>query len=86
MTGFQEDSDRIVNAMGQAIKEGVLYTTPTVTSSINISKPSNWTCYMFGNRPNGSGMCYIPQEGRVPNRFVRWMMCICFDCLWVESK
>jgi hypothetical protein len=85
MTGFQEDSDRIVNAMEQAIKEGVLYTTPTVTSSINIPKPSNWTCYLFGGSP-GYGIAYVPLEGRVPNRFVRWMMRICFDCRWVEKK
>ena len=52
---------------------------------INLPKQSSWTCYMFGNRPGGSGISYIPQEGRVPNRFVRFMMYLCFDCLWVKK-
>jgi len=46
---------------------------------------SNWKCYMFGNRPEGMGMVYTPQKGQVPNRFVRFMMRICFDCLWVNG-
>jgi hypothetical protein len=47
---------------------------------------SDWQCYMFGNRPGGIGIVYTAQEGRVPNRFVRWMMLVCFDCLWVKEK
>jgi hypothetical protein len=46
---------------------------------------SKWTCYMFGNRPGGMGMSYTPQKGEVPNRFVRFMMRICFDCYWVKK-
>ena len=53
--------------------------------SINLPKPSNYTCYMFGNRPGGSGIIYNPAEGQVPNRFVRFMMRICFGCLWVKN-
>ena len=56
------------------------------TCSIKQPKQSNWTCYMFGNRPGGMGMCYMPAEGQVPNRFVRFMMRICFDCMWVKNK
>ena len=57
------------------------------TYSIKQPKKSNWKCYMFGNRPDANfGIVYIPQEGRVPNRFVRWMMRICFDCMWVKNK
>ena len=48
-------------------------------------KPSKWACYMFGNRPGGRGITYIPSSGTVPNRFVRFMMRICFDCLWVRE-
>jgi len=29
---------------------------------------------------------YRPAKGKVPNLFVRWMMRICFDCLWVKEK
>ncbi len=47
--------------------------------------PSVWVCYMFGNKPNGDGMTYIPQRGSVPNFFVRWMMKICFACTWIKT-
>lgn len=60
--------------------------TFTGINSIKIPKPSNWSCYMFGNRPGGSGIIYTPEEGKVPNRFVRWMMKLCFDCIWVKNK
>ena len=56
------------------------------TYSINLPKNSNWTCYLFGNRPGGMGMCYTPVEGQVPNRFVRFMMRICLGCTWVKNK
>ena len=46
---------------------------------------SDWKCYMFGNNPGGSGMIYYPSKGQVPNRFVRFMMKVCFDCLWVKE-
>jgi len=52
---------------------------------LNLPKQSNWTCYMFGNRPGGMGMCYTPVEGQVPNRFVRFMMRICLGCTWVKK-
>jgi hypothetical protein len=47
---------------------------------------SEWQCYLFGNRPGCSGIVYRPTKGRVPNFFVRWMMLICLDCLWVKDK
>ena len=83
MTSFQEDSDRIVNAMKQAKLEGA-FKIPD-DRVINPPKHSNWTCYMFGGSA-GNGIAYVPLEGKVPNRFVRWMMRICFDCRWVEKK
>ena len=53
---------------------------------ISLPEQSKWTCYMFGNRPwNGMGMVWYPQKGQVPNRFVRFMMKICFDCYWVKK-
>jgi hypothetical protein len=53
-----------------------------------ISRPdySNWQCYLFGNRPGKRGMVYRPIKGNEPNWFARWMMFICFDCLWVKDK
>lgn len=62
-----------------------LPTSSYAINLLNLPKPSNYTCYMFGNRPGGSGIAYIPAEGQVPNRFVRWMMYLCFDCLWVKK-
>ena len=47
---------------------------------------SEWQCYLFGNRPGGVGMVYRPSKGMEPSWFVRWMMKICFDCLWVKEK
>jgi len=54
-------------------------------TTFNLPKNSNWSCYLFGNRPGGMGMVYTPAEGQVPNRFVRFMMQICFDCVWVKE-
>ena len=56
------------------------------TCSIKQPKQSNYTCYMFGNRPGGMGMVYTPVEGQVPNRFVRFMMRICLGCTWVKTN
>jgi len=47
---------------------------------------SEWKCYLFGNRPGSNGIVYIPNKGRVPNLFVRWMMRICLDSLWVKDS
>ena len=47
---------------------------------------SDWQCYLFGSRPGVSGIVYRPRKGAVPNLFARWMMRICFDCLWVKDK
>jgi hypothetical protein len=58
---------------------------PMTQTAFNLPKQSNYTCYMFGNRPGGSGMVYTPAEGQVPNRFVRFMMYLCFDCVWVKK-
>ena len=51
----------------------------------NQPERSDWKCYMFGNRPDGIGIIYTPAKGQVPNRFVRFMMKVCFDCLWVKE-
>ncbi len=53
---------------------------------LKMPEQSEWTCYLFGNRPGGTGMAYKPRLSREPNWFVRWMMRVCFDCLWVKEK
>ena len=54
--------------------------------SLTIPKSSNWKCYLFGSSSAENGITYIPVEGNVPNRFVRWMMKACFACTWVYTK
>ena len=49
-------------------------------------KRYEWQCYMFGNRPGSMGIVYRPIKGKEPNWFVRLMMRVCFDCLWVKDK
>jgi len=51
-----------------------------------LPEQSEWVCYLWGNRPGLSGIIYRPNKGKEPNWFVRWMMRICFDCLWVKEK
>jgi hypothetical protein len=48
-------------------------------------KPSEWKCYLF-HKPNAGfgGIVWHPQEGAVPNRFVRWMSKVFFGCTWVK--
>jgi len=61
----------------------------TITSKyefIKTPESSEWQCYLFGNRPGGMGIVYIPRRGSVPNWFVRLAMRIFFDCLWVKNK
>lgn len=97
MTDFQpkkqtpeEVANRLREAFRQAKEDGVIDATPYLENwgrvSLNNPKQSNWKCYMFGNRPGGMGMMYMPAEGQVPNRFVRFMMYLFLDCLWVEEK
>jgi hypothetical protein len=47
---------------------------------------SEWQCYLFGNRPPGtSGIVWRPRKGGEPHAFARFMMRVCFDCLWVKD-
>lgn len=58
------------------------------STQYRIYKPndySDWVCYLFGATAV-NGIQYRPQKGHEPNRFVRWMMKICFDCTWVKDK
>ena len=76
------------DAMKQAKEDGVFddwYQTKFPDYQLTIPKLSNWTCYLFGGSP-GDGIAYTPVEGKVPNRFVRFMSRIFFACTWVEKK
>ena len=69
---------------GQPVKSD-WYKTESPSLMINNPKLSNWTCYLFGGSP-GDGIAYTPVEGKVPNRFVRFMTRICFACTWVKKN
>jgi len=48
---------------------------------------SEWKCYLFGNTPqDNQGIVWIPRKGQEPNRFVRWMMKVCFACTWEKNN
>jgi hypothetical protein len=80
------DVDVRENNIGQA-KKDCIFKIPDNKFFIHQPKYSSWKCYLFGNRPDvNCGITYTPVEGQVPNRFVRWMMYLCFDCLWVKEK
>ena len=89
MTDFQpkpqtpeQVDEGLRNAMKQAKIDGVF---DWGAAPIKVPKQSNYKCYLFGNRPGGTGIMYVPSEGRVPNRFVRFMMRICFDSVWIKE-
>jgi hypothetical protein len=53
--------------------------------NLSIPKLSNWTCYAFGGDASFSPMTWVPQEGKVPNAWVRFWMKVFFDCKWVKK-
>ena len=55
------------------------------TYTITQPKLSNWTCYMFGGDSGFSPITWTPEEGKVPNAWVRFWMKIFFDCNWVKK-
>jgi len=55
------------------------------TYFINQPKQSNWTCYMFGGDAGFSPMTWVPQEGKVPNVWVRFWMKVFFNSKWVKN-
>ena len=52
---------------------------------IHQPKYSNYTCYLFGGNAGFSPITWTPEEGKVPNAWVRFWMKIFFDCKWVKN-
>ena len=46
---------------------------------------SNWTCYLFGGDASFSPLTWTPQEGKVPNAWVRFWMKVFFNSKWVKN-
>jgi hypothetical protein len=67
----------------QAKEDGV-FTFPE-PMFIHQPKLSNWTCYMFGGNAGFSPITWTPQEGKVPNAWVRFWMKVFFNCKWVKN-
>ena len=53
--------------------------------SIKVSKFSNWKCYLFGGDEGFSPITWVPEEGKVPNAWVRFWMKVFFNCKWVKN-
>jgi len=98
MTEFQpkpqtpeEVADGLRDAMKQAKEDGVFYkedgvfTFPENAMFIHQPKQSNWTCYLFGGNASFSSITWTPEEGKVPNAWVRFWMKIFFNCNWVKN-
>ncbi len=45
---------------------------------------SEWSCYCFGSKP-GNGFLWVPQKGKVPNFFWRWMQHLILGNKWVKN-
>jgi len=48
-------------------------------------KISDWTCYMFNGDEEFSPITWTPEEGKVPNAWVRWWMAVFFNSKWVKK-
>jgi hypothetical protein len=72
------------DALKQAKEDGVFTIDNAV--SINLPKQSNYICYMFGGDAGFSPITWTPQEGKVPNAWVRFWMKVFFNCKWVKNK
>ncbi len=59
-----------------------------IEDEVFINQPiqSNWTCYLFGGDASFSFLTWTPQEGKVPNAWVRFWMKVFLDCNWVKNK
>ena len=64
------------------------YVNISIDNKIFISQPkqSEWTCYLFGGNADFSHITWTPQEGRVPNAWVRFWMRFFLGCSWVNNK
>lgn len=67
------------------IKASDSYTFRSDSYTFQVPERSDWSCYLFGNKPGGVGIVYVPAKDQVPNWFVRWMMKICLGCTWVKK-
>ena len=47
-----------------------------------LSKPSEWKCYVFGEKAQ---WFWQPNEGELPNRWVRFWMKVFFYSIWVKE-
>jgi hypothetical protein len=72
------------DALKQAKEDGV-FKIPENTFFIQQPKESNYICYMFGGDAGFSPITWTPQEGKVPNAWVRFWMKVFFNCKWVKK-
>ena len=80
------DLDVRENNIGQPVNPYKDMPSFYTSTYIHSPKLSNYTCYMFGGDAGFSPMTWVPQEGKVPNVWVRFWMKVFFDCKWVKNK
>jgi hypothetical protein len=74
------DAQKAIADMGQALAQ-------PEQEPVKLPEQSEWKCYLFGNTPqDNQGIVWVPIKGQEPNRFVRWMMKVCFACTWIKEK
>jgi len=63
------------------------YANISIENKVFINQPiqSNWTCYLFGGDALFSPITWTPQEGKVPNAWVRFWMKVFFNSKWVKN-
>ena len=78
----EEVAEGLSDAMKQAIEDSKFYANPL---TFHEPKYSNWTCYLFGGNASFSSITWTPEEGKVPNAWVRFWMKVFLDCNWVKN-
>jgi hypothetical protein len=89
MTGYQSKKKAALDEEGMYLvhqTDAKLGAAPDNHYTFKQPERSEWKCYLFGNTPkDNQGIIWIPAKGQEPNRFVRWMMKVCFACTWEKN-
>jgi len=55
-------------------------------SVFHVPERSEWSCYLFGNTPDSTGMIWVPNKGCEPNWFWRKMQYLILGNLWEKKE
>lgn len=66
--------------------EEIIYTIdPGKIVGVKMPERSDWTCFLFGGRPENSGIQWTPDKGKEPNWFWRKMQFLILGNRWVKK-